>query len=470
MRPSAALLAAVALSVGLAGCKGKKRELGLSRGRDGGPAVIVVDSPARASGVGPIAEESEPNDVRDDAGVVAVPGGIDGSLTSSEDIDFYRIEPAKEDRILVVELTGAGKKEGGADLMLDLYDGDGAELVRSDRGPAGVVEGAPNWHLPAGAAMYLSVSEFVRKGSKKRKSNKEGEQQGEPPPYRLTVQTALAGQTEEIEPNDEADDAREVLLADEVLGYLGWSKDVDLWKLSLAGFAGGYALDIHVEGIEGIEMTVEVLGSDASVIASRSGQKGRGVRVRGLSPEAGVSHWLAKLSGNRSHPQMPYRLVARSRSLEPGDEVEPNDDRDAATAVPDPPGDGAEGQLRGYVDGGDVDVYKLEGGREPLDLDVVLDPPPSVDVKLRLLDASGKELGVSEAGKVGQREEVRGIALASGATVYLEVSGSVQGDEVDPYQMRWTTRVDLAEPMEPAGDPDFDDDNLDDEDPALDEP
>ena len=446
-------------------CKGKKRELGLSRARDGAPPVIVVDGPVRASGVGRTAPEVEPNDQRDNAGVVSVPGGIDGSLLGPEDIDFYRVE-AGPARILVMEATGKGVDEGGADLILDVYDEDGNSVARSDRGPAGVLEGVPNWAVPEGKPLFISISEFVKKA----KRGKDKAPAGEPVPrsYRLTVQTIEPGPAEEIEPNDDAAGAREVLLADEVMGYLGWSKDVDLWKLSLAGFSAAFALDVEVEGTEGVALTLELLAQDGSVIATRKGQKDRGLRMRGFVPAPGTAHWLARLSGSRSNPTQPYRLVTRSRSLEEGDEVEPNDDREHAIVLG-PAGDGSEGEARGFLGAGDVDVYKIEAGREPMTVDLVLDGPGGVDVKLRALDASGAERMVSAAGTAGQREELRRVPLAPGAVVFVEVSGQAVGDEVDPYRLRWTTTVDLGQPMPGAGSSPPGGSG-DDDDPALNNP
>ena len=444
-----ALVLALALGPGCT-CRGEKRELGLSRARDAAP-VIVVDQPIEGGVVGPLGKEAEPNDERGQAAGIAPPGGVEGGLASPTDMDFYRIDAAPGARTVAVRLIGPGEPEGGADLVLHMYDQDGKVLLHSDRGPAGVLEALPNAPLAGGAGYYVSVSAFVKK--EKKKKPKKGEK---PDPaavpaaqtYQLTVEPVAPAAESELEPNDLADGAREVLLSDEVNGYLGWTKDVDHWKLSLAGFSGGFALDLEVDAVEGVPLVLEVMAPDGHVVAARKSEKGRGVRVRGLLPESGARYWVAKLSGGRSNPEEAYRLRPTSRQIGEGEEAEPNDTEDRALLVG-PLGDGMEGQRRGYLDGGDVDVYRFEGGREPLTLALTLEPPSSVDVELKVLKPGGAELSKVNGGKAGQREELD-VELTGGAVVLVVVSGSALGDEADPYVLTWRTRTDLAAPMPPA--------------------
>ena len=268
-RPGRALVLAAAIAaVAAGGCKGKKkRELGLSRARDGAP-VVVVDRAVQSGFAGPVAPEAEPNDARDQAGRIELPGGIDGALAAEKDVDFFRLEPGPA-RAVSVQLSGPGADEGGVDLVLELHDADGKVIAKSDRGPAGVVEGFPNAPLAAGAAHYLSVSRFVKKAARKKGKAAAGEADTPPGSYRLAVDTVEPAAGHESEPNDTADGAREVLLADEATGYVGWSKDRDHWILNLAGFSGGYALDVSLDGVEGVALTAEVVATDGRVIAAR---------------------------------------------------------------------------------------------------------------------------------------------------------------------------------------------------------
>jgi hypothetical protein len=444
----AALLIALALALGPGcTCRGEKRELGLSRARDAAP-VIVVDQPVEGGVVGPLAVEAEPNDERGQGAVIALPGGVEGGLASPTDMDFYKIDAVAGGRTVAVRLVGPGEPEGGADLVLHLYDGDGRVLLHSDRGPAGVLEALPNAALTGGATYYVSVSAFVKKEKKTKKSKKGPQPAGAPASaqtYQLTVEPVSPATEMEVEPNDLADGAREVLLSDEVSGFLGWTKDIDHWKLSLAGFSGGYALDLEVDAVEGVPLVFEVVAPDGHVIVSRRSEKGHGVRVRGLLPESGARYWLGKLSGGRSNPEESYRLRPTSRQLGEGEEAEPNDAEDRALLVG-PLGDGMEGQRRGYLDGGDVDVYRFEGGREPMTLALTLEPPSSVDAKLVVTRPGGSEVSKQDGGKAGQREELD-VEVPGGAVLLVAVSGTSLGDEGDPYVLTWRTRTDLAAPM-----------------------
>jgi hypothetical protein len=454
---------ALAAAAAGAGCKKEsKREVGLAA-RDGGPPVVVVESPVEGGPVGPLEREAEPNDQRDRAKAVPVPGGVEGSLDRTDDIDFYRIE-AGPARIAAVRLRGPTAEEGGADLVLELYDGDGKSLARSDRGPAGTLEALPNFPLAQGAAYYASVSQFVKKG--KRKKKKAATADAGPaagPSYQLTIEPLRPGTDEEQEPNEEAVQARPILLAEEKTGFLGWGKDVDQWKLDVTGFKGGYVLDLSVDGVEGIALAVDVLAADGRVLVARKGQKDRSLLVRGLLPEMGAQVYTARVSGSRSNPEQAYRIRSSSRSLVDTDEAEPNDDAEHAVAAG-PLGDGVTGERRGFLDGGDTDVYRFEAGREAVGFTVAVEPPAGADVVLRVLGPSGAEIASADNGKAGQREEIAGLSVGRGETRFVVVTGTAQGDEPDGYLLRWNAAVDLppSGPGQPPAAPPDDPPPIDD--------
>ena len=456
------------------GCSGEKREIGLARAPNSGDPVVVVDRPVEGGGggasvySGPMTPEAEPNDVRDKAGPLALPGGIEGALASPTDIDFYKLE-AGAARVVHVRLTGAAADAGGNDLVLSLYDADGKPIAQSDRGPAGTLEALPNFGLAQGAAHFVSVSSFAKK-EKKRKPKEAAKPteavSGEKPPapgsYRLTAEVFRPAAGDEAEPNDDPAGAREVLLDEEMTGWAGWGKDRDHWKLSLAGFRGGYVIDVGIEGVEGVGLIAELVGDGGKPIASRKSDKGRGLRIRGLLPAAGARHWLMRLSGSRSNPEVPYKLKTTTRELADGDEAEPNDDPARAITIG-PLGDGLEGERRGYLDGGDVDVYRLEGVREPLSLTLSVVPPSGVDVSLRVLFGS-KEIVKADTGKAGAREEVDVVRLPAGEALVVMIGGTSLGDEPDPYLLRWASKSDLAAPA-PAPTPKAPDEPTPSEDP-----
>jgi hypothetical protein len=436
-------VAALAALVAVAGCKSeRKREIGLA-GRDGGAPVVVIEGPAEGGGMtGPLAREVEPNDQRDQAAALTLPGGINGGLGKADDIDFYKIE-AGPARAVALRLTGPAADEGGVDLVLELFDADGKPVARSDRGPAGTLEGLPNAPLAARAVHYVAVSQLVKKGGKKKKDKKPAADEPAPPAgYQLTAELVTPGAEEESEPNEKPESAGQALLSEEKTGYLGWAKDQDLWKLSLAGFGGGFGLDVAVDGVDGVALSVDIMAPDGRVLAARKGEKDRALLVRGILPELGAQFYLARISGARSNPEQTYRLRPTSRSLGDADEAEPNDDVDRAIAAG-TLGDGATGERRGFLDGGDTDVYKFEAGREPLGLTVSVDAPASTDVVLRVLGPSGAEVARADGGKAGQREELSALAVGRGEVRYVAVSGAALGDEGDGYVLRWSSAVDV---------------------------
>ncbi len=470
----------IALVAALGGCRcgAEERTIGLARSPNSGDPVVVVDRPAEGGGgggssvySGPMTPEAEPNDVRDKAGALPLPGGIEGALASPTDIDFYKVESGAA-RVVNVRLTGPAADGGGSDLVLTLYDADGKPIAQSDRGPAGALEALPNVGLAQGAVHFVSVSSFAKK-EKKRKGKEAakpaeaaaaGDKKAAPGSYQLTAEIFRPGASEEAEPNDDPAGAREVLLDEEMAGYAGWGKDRDHWKLSLAGFRGGYVLDLAIDGVEGVGLVAELLGEGDKPIATRKSDKGRGLRVRALLPEAGAKHWLIRLSGSRSNPEVPYKLKTTARELAEGDEAEPNDDAARAITIG-PLGDGLEGERRGYLDGGDLDAYRLEGVREPLSLTLSVAPPAGVDVSLRVLSGT-REVVKADTGKVGAREEVDVVRLPAGESLIVLVGGTALGDEPDPYVLRWSTKADLGAPApQPAPAPKTPDETPPSEDP-----
>ncbi len=455
MRETWIIAAVVAFSGCRCGCSGEKREIGLARTPGSGdPVVVVVDRPVEGGGgsgssvySGPMTPEAEPNDDRDKAGALPLPGGIEGALGSATDTDFYKIE-AGATRVVSVRLTGPAADGGGADLVLTLYDDGGKQIAQSDRGPAGTLEALPDFGLAQGKVHYVSVSQFAKKEKRKKAKEPPAPPPGEKPPapgsYQLTAEVVHPAASEEVEPNDDVAGAREVLLDEEMSGYAGWSKDRDTWKLSLKGFAGGYVLDLGIEGVEGVGLTAELLGKDGKPAVTRKSDKGRGLKVRGLLPEAGAQLWLLRLSGSRSNPEIAYKLKTSARELADGDEAEPDDDAAHAITVG-PIGDGQQGERRGYLDGGDVDAYKFEGVREPLSMSFSVTPPSGIDVSVRVMLGS-KEIVKADTGKAGGREEVDVVRLPAGESLVVLVGGTALGDEPDPYVLRWSSKSDLGAP------------------------
>lgn len=429
--PVAAVLA-VAVAAG-AGC-GDKHKAGpsLRRSGDAGAAVVVVDR--TADGVA-FADEVEPNDSCEKATALTLPGGVHGSLASEDDADYFKVDPG-EAKNLAVMLSGIDD----VDLMIEALDGDGKVIATSDRGPKKIVEGLPTF-AAEGPACFV-VREYISR--RRRKDSRREKRTAPSPTYALTVSPITdppAGS--EIEPNEDSEHAPEVLLGDEVTGFIGHSGDVDLWKLSLAGFAPAgadpaaaavYSLDIDVAGVPGVTLTLDVLDESGAVVLSRTGEKSGDLALRNLVPAAGQKQYFARLHGKRSNPEERYRLRVKSRLLESAAETEPNDSAEAAVPLRIDPA-ATEGERTGYLGPGDVDAYVLAGAGGRL-VNLAAEPGTGGDVAVQIV--VGGIPTQANMGAAGTTEKLTGIVIPAGEDPIITVTRAGKSDDGVSYRLRWS--------------------------------
>jgi hypothetical protein len=431
--PGWALAGAILIALVPSPACGKRGAKKIPRSKDAAPAVVVEEkTPAGVT----FAEEKEPNNTAESPGRIAVPGGIRGTLDGETDVDLYGLEVAGAG-FLSAQVGGIE----GVDLVLELRDAKGESLARSDRGPALVSEGIPGFPVAEGKYQVV-VSEFVKK-SKKRKRRKKGRKAepvgrtGPSPTYELVVQLSdEPAEGLEAEPNDAAEQAREILIGDEAFGFLGWNKDQDLWALSLEGFSPGYAIDIDVSPVGGVWMSLEILDVEGNVLVKRTAERGKGVRVYGLVPGEGAERYFARLSSRRSNPEEKYSLRPTRRLLDLDEEAEPNDLPATAMALSDDPKE-AEGTRRGYFMPGDTDCFRVPSRSEASLLTVTVEPPAGVDILLDVFTEAGAALGESDRGKRGASESLSAVPVPPNTAVIIKIGG--MGDaEPTAYQLRWS--------------------------------
>jgi len=453
IRCSAVAIALVAVLVPGCGKRGRK----VRRDRDAGVALDTSGGTARNRGA---TEEKEPNG--SDAEATRVEPGfiVRGTIDGETDVDVYRIAIAKPGQL---RATIGGIE--GLDLALELRDAGGTVLAKSDRGPAKTPEGFPGFGVLPGEYL-LQVKPFV-KGKPKAKPKKGKAAQpidaGAPPtdgggpavPYELTLELVeKPDDLTEIEPDDDTGTASEVLLADTVHGWVGWTGDVDLWKLSLDAVADQYAIDVDVAGIDGVALTVEVLDAGGKKLLSRGGGKGGAVQIRGLMPALGPSAppWLfVRIAADRSNPEQPYDLRFTARLREPDEETEPNDAPDRATALR-PDETTPQGAMRATWSDGDVDRFRLGAPTEPLLLDVTLEPPPGVELALEVGALGQPPLATAVAG-AGGKARLTGVALPARADAVITVQAKGKrkqpSGEARPYRLVWSVAPQTGDPMPP---------------------
>jgi hypothetical protein len=452
----------IALAALPAGCG--KRKGGAKRiPRDGdAQAVVVVEDGVPTAET---LEEREPNDDANRATSLALGAIGRGNLDGESDVDVYRVELSAAGT-LAARLSGVD----GVDLALELLDAVGAQLARSDRGPASTVEGLANYPLGPGV-YYLAVREFVSK-----KRQKQGPRTGPSPTYDLAVElVAEPAPEQEREPNDDAATAREILIGDDGAGYIGWAADIDMWKLPIEGFTAQYSLDMDITGVPGVTLTLDVLDDDGALVLRRKGEADGGLCVRNLVPvveETALQgpaqrFFYARLEARRSNPVDPYRLHVATRLLDLDEEIEPNDEAGHATPLREDDRT-SEGKRAGFLTVGDVDQYRLAPGEQPALLTVEVTPRDAANVTVTVL-VGGETLAMANAGDKGSKEYLADVVIPAGKAAHVQVSGAGALGDAARYDLTWsvtpTTQGQLPgedAPEEPAEGSDIWDDDYED--------
>jgi len=397
VRAPAVLLVAVAA---LAGCGGKKRIL---RDKDAAPVVRVDTHSEGPGGSVPTTDEREPNQTADQATPLPLGGTVRGSLDGSTDVDVYKVSVAATGA-LHVTVSGID----GVDLALQIADASGAVIARSDRGPATVGEGVPNLGVVHGDYV-LTVSEFVKptkpaKGKRKPKVDAApAGRTGPSPTYEVFAELVKPADGGEREPDDDAGAANDLFPGDTVTGYLGWTGDTDVWKLSLEALTTRNAFDVEVSGVDGVAISVEVSDAAGKPIQARKGAKGATVSLRAVAPvqpEGSPPFHYIKISGDRSNPEVAYTLSVRGRLLGPDEEIEPNDTKELAQPLA-----GDHGTMHAAYAPGDVDCFAVEPSADPQALVLTVAPPDGVDAVVEVGTPAGM-LAKTDLGAAGANEKI----------------------------------------------------------------
>ncbi|HWN66195.1 MAG TPA: PPC domain-containing protein [Haliangium sp.] len=419
------------LAVLPAGCdKRKGGAKRIPRDRDAQAVVVVEDGVPTAETL----QEREPNDDATRATPLTLGAIGRGSLDGETDVDVYRVELSAAGN-LAARLGGAD----GVDLALELLDAVGAQLARSDRGPAGTLEGLANYPLQPGV-YYLTVREFVRK-----RRQKQEPRTGPSAAYDLAVELVTSPAPEqEREPNDDAASAREILIGDDASGYIGWASDIDMWKLPIEGFTAQYSLDMDITGVPGVTLTLDVVDNDGALVLRRKGEADGGLSVRNLVPVteetapqgAAARFFYARLEAKRSNPVDSYRLHVATRLLDLEEEIEPNDEPGHATSLRED-GEITEGKRTGFLTVGDVDQYRLAAGDQPVLLTVEVTPRDAANVAVTVL-VGGETVAMADAGGKGNKEYLADVSIPAGKAAHVQVSGAGALGDAARYDLTWS--------------------------------
>lgn len=444
----------------LPACDGCSRRKPLPRSPDAGPAVQLVDrqvGPAVQVVSQPLVEEREPDDDRDHAQPLEPGKGIRGSIepgaasaaggaAGKADEDWYSYvvqdpAPAPEGGQPGVaprpqELRLQLVPGPGADLSLEILDGDGARLLLLDDRAAGQSEAAALVQR-LGQSLYLRVRPSPRQRQPL---------SGEAAAYQLLVAQAAAPAGSEVEPNETPQQAQDVLggaplseAGADLSGLLQTKKDEDWFALMLPGGDGGAQRGaiLRVElSSPGVVPALKLAGEDGAVILEARGV-GEELRLRnaGLPPGArrvlvGVRALSLKKGEGR------YQLRVAVEPPLDGAEVEPNDRCEQASALP------ANGEVAGFLWPGDEDCFRL-----------ALPGPSTVGLRLQQEGDCQAELRLpGEAGKAGATELA---GLQRSGEVLVRVVGRSQKNKTGCFEAPYRLQSQLGPPAPgaPSGTP-----------------
>lgn len=417
----------LALACGLGAC----HRGGLPPRPDGAAVVVTTEAPDDGVATG---AEAEPNDSLTAAQRLAVtestPVAVAGDLAArgaKRDVDLFRIElPGNDAGAAGTTDAGAApprlvlradlRPAAGLSVSLDALDEAGHTLIATT-GQAGEAIAIPNLAV-RGSVVLLRVRAAA----------------GEAPAstYRLVVRLAPFDNGAEIEPNGDAPHATELALGGEAVGYLGWHRDQDWYRLSTAGIADGSVLSADLDPIADVAVALQLVGPDGHKVSEARGRKGERLTLRNLRlPPGDGPVWLVVRAEAGWSGSARYNLRPRAELAKAGTEAEPNDDVAHAQPIED-------GTALGYLARGDVDVYRYTTPGMAL-LDVEVTPPARAGVQVEILREDGTLLARAESG----RHESAHIAGASipGGPVFVRVSPRRGGGNADdPYRLTISSR------------------------------
>ncbi|MBA2538362.1 MAG: hypothetical protein H0V17_01900 [Deltaproteobacteria bacterium] len=405
-----ALLACV---IAIAACGSKKRQ---QRTSDAAP-VEPITAPSIADGGAAkgTSDEIEPNDTQDTAMELAPGSSIHGRVEPVDtDTDSFRIEIA-EAGVLALDLGAVPQ----TDLILELHDAGGVVVARSDRLLPNVKEGIPNFAVTKGR--YTAVVKG-RKVLIKGKPLKPA-----PPilPYDLSAQLVKAVANAEREPNDDRGTANDLIVGDGVTGWIGWTADADVWKLSIEALSAKNTLDIEIGAVESVALTFELADAVGKPLLVRKGPRGAGLNVRGLHLDvtdgAPPFHYLT-VKGAPSNPDTAYSLRAVPKNLETDAELEPNDTIEKPMPIPDD-----RTVVNAQWSPGDIDCFAVTPEAGNRMLEITIDVPGEADLSAELV-VDGKVIAKSETKGKGVAEKLKG-AVPPNAKAIIRVHGSDTGGE-----------------------------------------
>jgi hypothetical protein len=313
-------------------------------------------------------------------------------------------------------LSALARPDLGLPISIEALDDAGQVLAAAFGGQPGEVEGIPSLTVTPGT-YYLRVR---------------AAQAGAEGAYHLSLRLQPVEAGEEVEPNGKATLATELSPSGEAVGYFGWRKDQDWYRVPLDGLPEGSSLSADLEAVPGVTASLLVLDSVERKLTEVRGRKEERVAVRNIRLPAGEPYlYLQARADAGRNLEVRYNLRLRTEVARPGGaggDLEPNDDAQHANPITD-------GTVQGYLGRGDIDVYRYTAA-EPLELDVEAAPPERVDVKLEIVrEPDGLLLVRADAGRRHEPERLPNLFVAAGSILIRLSAAKGDGNSDEPYRL-----------------------------------
>jgi hypothetical protein len=303
--------------------------------------------------------------------------------------------------------------EAAVAVKLDVLDGAGKIVVGAAGADPGQMVAIPNLALGATAP-------FVRV--------RRAAAGDEPGSYRLVVRVLPLDAGAEIEPDETAAQANELPIPGEAIGYLGWRKDQDWYRLPTAALAEGSVLAVDLDPIPGVSSRLALVDAAGKKLSEARGRRAERVALRNvLVPPGTAQLYLVASADFGWNAEQRYDVRVSADLPKPGAEAEPNDDAAHAQAV-------VDGTVQGYLARGDVDVYRYTVAA-PIMLTVEIAFPERATGKLEISNEEGVVLARGKPTGKGRKPLRAALRLDAGTVLVRVVAGSGEGNPDEPYRL-----------------------------------
>jgi hypothetical protein len=413
-----------------------------------GAAVVVAPEPNPEGEVAAVAE-IEPNDTVSKAqrllvtptAPAAVTGAVAWPVKGKSDVDTYRIgAPGPDGGVDAAAPPPAAVPDGGVvpppprpkfmaridvtpeatvAVKIEVLDGVGRTVITAAGAEPGQALSIPN--LPLAPSMP-----FVRV-----RRTAAGDAPGS---YRIVVRVLPLDAGAEIEPDDATTQANELPLPGEAIGYLGWRRDQDFYRLATGGLAEGSVLAADLDPIPGVSSRLAITDAAGKKLSEARGRRGERVALRNvLVPPGTAQLFLIASTEFGWSAEQRYDLRVSAELPKAGAEAEPNDDAAHAQVV-------ADGTVQGYLARGDVDVFRYPVAA-PVVLTVEVAPPERATAKLEIANEAGVTLARGKPNGKGRKPLRATVPVDAGAVLIRVVAGGGEGNPDDPYKMTVSSTV-----------------------------